>query len=310
MLSQLRSAFLMLSQLRFAFLRLSPLRFAGIITVILAVSGFAGAQQIAPAGSGVTINKVVVDNGLAHTVKYFVTGGSAQLQAMVRRVEWAENELSVIEQLQLLKLDTVVNERSVAAFRTAQLTNPYYPPGFVPVSIGTGIGGYGESPLQRALSCQLASEATPQAALQMIGFLEQMQTQLDAQLKALPPEEKKAVQGPIDALRPRVAALAPSDISPPRPQPVVTSQVSFPAQAVPQQVNFPAQAVPQQISFPAQAVPQQLSMPLNSIEVQWGQRWWPAEILQVQGTQYLIHYTGWAASWDEWVTKDRIRSRQ
>ena len=278
---------------------LSPLRFAGIIAVIVAVCGSATAQQIAPAGSGVTINKVVVDNGPAHTVKYVVTGGSPQLQAVVRRVEWAENELSVIEQLQLLKLDTVVNERSIAAFRTAQLTNPYYPPGFIPVSFPIDNGGYGESSLQPALGRQLAFEATPQAALQMIGFLEQTQTELDAQLKALPPQEKKAVQGPIDALRPRVAALARSDVAPPRPQPVVPPQVSFPAQAVPQ------------VSFPAQAV----SMPLNPIasgpiEVKWGQRWWPASTLQVQGTQYLIHYTGWAASWDEWVTRDRIRSGQ
>src|SRR6266446_3253556 len=159
---------------------LSPLRFAGIITVIFAVCGSARAQHIAPAGSGVTIDKVVVNNGLAHTVKYFVTGGSPQLQAVVRRVEWAENELSVIEQLQLLKLDAVVNERRGAAFRTAQLTNPSYSPGFIPVSFPIDIGGYGESPLQHALACQLASEATPQAALQMIGFLEQMQTELDA----------------------------------------------------------------------------------------------------------------------------------
>src|SRR6266849_4405370 len=277
---------------------LSPLRFAGIITVIFAVCGPARAQQIAPAGSGVTIDKVVIDNGVAHTVKYVVTGGSPQLQAVVRRVEWSENELSVIEQLQLLKLDTVVNERRVAAFRTAQLTNPYYPPGFIPVSFPIDNGGYGESSLQRALGRQLACEATPEAALQMIGFLEQMQTELDAQLKALPPQEKRTVQGPIDALRPRVAALARSDVAPPRPQPVVPPQVSFP-----------------HVSFPAQAVPQPLPMLLNPIasspiEVEWGQRWWPASILQVQGTQYLIHYTGWAASWDEWVMKDRIRSRQ
>lgn len=272
---------------------LSPLRFAGIITVIFAVCGSATAQQIAPAGSGVTINKVVVDNGPAHTVNYFVTGGSPQLQAVVRRVEWAENELSVIEQLQLLKLDTVVNERSVAAFRTAQLTNPYYPPGFIPVSIAIDNGGYGESSLQRALGRQLAFEATPQAALQMIGFLEQTQTELDAQLKALPPQEKKAAQGPIDALRPRVAALARSDAAPPRPQPVVPPQISFPPQAVPPQLPMPLDP----IAF-------------NPIEVEWGQKWWPASILQVQGTQYHIHYTGFEASWDEWVGMDRIRSRQ
>ena len=200
---------------------LSPFRFAVVITVIFAVCGSARAQQIAPAGSGVTIDKVVIDNGAAHTVKYAVTGGSPQLQAVVRRVEWAENELSVIEQLQMLKLDTVVNERTIAAFRTAQLTNPYFPPGFSPLYTPSDYGYEGASPLQRGLARQLAYEATPQAALQLIGFLEQQQTQLDAELKALPPQEKKAAQGPIDALRPRLAALSRGDAPPPQPQPVV-----------------------------------------------------------------------------------------
>ena len=159
---------------------LSPFRFAGIITVIFAVCGPARGQAIAPAGSGVTIDKVDVYNGLAHTVKYYVKGGSPRLQALVRRVEWAENELSVIEQLQLLKLDTVVNDRRVASFRTAQLTNPYYPPGFFPFSIAVDNGGDGQSSLQRALKRQLAYEATPEAALQLIGFLEYLQTDLDA----------------------------------------------------------------------------------------------------------------------------------
>ncbi|HEV3261099.1 MAG TPA: hypothetical protein VG013_29880, partial [Gemmataceae bacterium] len=81
---------------------MSPFRFAGIITVICAGCGPVRAQDIAPPDSGVTINKVDVENGLAHTVKYSVTGGSPRLQAMVRRVEWVENELSVIEQLQRL----------------------------------------------------------------------------------------------------------------------------------------------------------------------------------------------------------------
>ena len=76
---------------------LSQIRYATIITVIFAVCGVASAQAIAPPGSGVTINKVAIDNGLSHAVKYFVTGGSPRLQALVRRVEWAENELSVVE---------------------------------------------------------------------------------------------------------------------------------------------------------------------------------------------------------------------
>jgi hypothetical protein len=235
---------------------LSPFRFAGIIAVIFAVCGLARAQAIAPAGAGVTIDKVVIANGLAHTVKYFVKGGSPRLQALVRRVEWTENELSVIEQLQLLKLDTVVNERRVAAFRTTQLTNPYYLPGFLPFSIATDNGGDGASCLQRALTGQLAYEATPEAALQLIGFLEQMQTELDAELKALTPQEQKAVQGPIDALRPRVAALPRSNVPPPRPQPVVPeAPVAVPPKAP---VAGPVAAL--QVRFPAQAVPQRFPM--------------------------------------------------
>jgi hypothetical protein len=230
---------------------LSPFRFAGII--VFAVCGPARAQAIAPAGSGVTIHKLVVDNGLAHTVKYFVTGGSPRLQALVRRVEWAENELSVIEQLQLLKLDTVVNERRVAAFRTAQLTNPYYPPGFIPLSIATDNGCDGASSLQRALAGQLAYEATPQAALQLIGFLEQQQTELDAELKALPPQEQKTAQGPIEALRARVAALPRCDVPPP---------------AVPPKAPVAGPVAAPQVRFPAQAVPQQLPMPLDPVAFQ------------------------------------------
>jgi hypothetical protein len=264
-------------------------RFAGIITVIFAVCGPARAQEIAPPGSGVSIRKVTVDNGLVHTVKYYVTGGSPRLQALVRRVEWVENELSVVEQLQMLKLDTVVNERRVAAFRTAQLTNPFFPPGFIPLAIATD-GGDGDSFLQRALKEQLADAATPQAALQLIGLMELVQTQLDAELKALPPQEQKEAQGPIDALRAREAALARGEVPPARPQPVAPPQVRFPAPAVPQQLPMAADP----IAF-------------KQIEVQWGQTWWPAEVLRVNGALTLIHYTGWDSSWDEWVPAGRIR---
>jgi hypothetical protein len=282
---------------------LSPLRFAVIITVILAVCGPARAQQIAPAGSGVTINKMVVDNGPAHTVKYYVKGGSPRLEALVRRVEWTENELSVIEQLQLLKLDTVVNERRVAAFRTAQLTNPYWAPGFIPVSIATDNGCDGASSLQGALTGQLAYEATPQAALQLIGFLEQQQTQLDAELKALPPQEKKAAQGPIDGLRPRLAALPRGEVPPPAvaPKAPVAGPVAAP------QVTFPALAVPLQLPMPLDPFAFQQRVRLIQAEVEWHGTWWAAEVLKTNGGRYYIHYTGWANSWDEWVGPDRIR---
>jgi hypothetical protein len=144
----------------------------------------------------------------------------------------------------------------------------------------------------------LADEATPEAALDLIGFLEQLQTQLDAELKALPPQEKEAAQGPIDALRPRVAALPRRDVPPPRPQPVV-----------PRQVRLPAQAVPQQFSTPLDPVAFQQTVRQNhQAEVEWQGTWWAAEVVKVNGERYYIHYTGYNNSWDEWVGPDRIRT--
>ena len=264
---------------------LSPIRFAGIVTMTFAVCGFASAQEVAPARSGVSIHKLAIDSGIAHTVKYYVTGGSPRLQALVRRVEWTENELSVVEQLQGLKLDSVVYERRLAAVRTAQLTNPYFPPDFIPHSYATYNGWDGTSYLQNALAGQLAYEATPQAALQLIGFLEQQQTQLDAELKALPPPEKKAAQDAVDALRPRLAALPRSNVPPLSPQPVVPAERRL-------QGRVPA-------PVPTGAT--------GAIEVQWGNSWYAAEILQVSTGSSLIHYTGWSSSWDEWVPAQRIR---
>jgi hypothetical protein len=280
---------------------LSPFRFAGTTIVIFAVCGLARAQAIAPAGSGVTIDKIVIENGPTHTVRYSVKGGSPRLQALVRRVEWTENELNVVEQLQQLKLDTVVNERRVAAFRTAQLTNPNFPPGFIPLSIATGNGWDGASSLQRSLSRQLAYEATPQAALQLIGFLEQQQTQLDAELKALPPQEKKEAQGPIDVLRPRLAALPRVEVPPPAVPPQAPVAVAAP------QVPFPAQAVPQPLPMPLDPVAFPQRVRQNQAEVEWHGTWWAAEVVKTNGDRYYIHYTGWDKSWDEWVGPDRIR---
>lgn len=45
----------------------------------------------------------------------------------------------------------------------------------------------------------------------------------------------------------------------------------------------------------------------QSIEVLWGSSWYKATIRKVDGERYLIHYDGWADSWDEWVGTDRMR---
>jgi hypothetical protein len=40
--------------------------------------------------------------------------------------------------------------------------------------------------------------------------------------------------------------------------------------------------------------------------VQWGQQWWPAEVVRQDGSSYLIHYKGYGDQWDEWVTPERL----
>jgi hypothetical protein len=264
---------------------LPSFRLAGIITLLFAFTGLAQAQEMAPAGSGVSVHKLAIDNGSTHTVKYFVKGGSPRLQALVRRVEWVENELSVIEQLQGLKLDLVVNERRAAAVRTGLLTNPLFLPGYSSRYAGSYSGGNDESTLAQALSDVLASEATPAAAIQMIGVLEQLQTDLDAQLKALPPQEKKVAEGPIDALRPRLDALTRSGRS-----------------------SLPARSTAPERSLPTGAPAPALSGAKAAVEVEWNGAWYAADVLRVSGGSSLIHYRGYESSWDEWVNADRIRS--
>lgn len=47
----------------------------------------------------------------------------------------------------------------------------------------------------------------------------------------------------------------------------------------------------------------------RAVEVHWGNAWWDAEVLEARGDRYLITYTGWSSSWDEWVGPERIRTR-
>lgn len=43
------------------------------------------------------------------------------------------------------------------------------------------------------------------------------------------------------------------------------------------------------------------------VHVSWGERWWPAVILERKDERFLIRYLGYCKCWDEWVTKERIR---
>jgi hypothetical protein len=46
---------------------------------------------------------------------------------------------------------------------------------------------------------------------------------------------------------------------------------------------------------------------IERVMVEWGGRWWPATVREKDDADYLIRYDGHDETWDEWVTKDRIR---
>lgn len=46
----------------------------------------------------------------------------------------------------------------------------------------------------------------------------------------------------------------------------------------------------------------------DKVKVEWKGGLFPATILKVEDGKYLVHYDGYASSWDEWVTEDRIKN--
>lgn len=196
-------------------------------------------DDLAPPPKRPTVHKVVIENGLAHTVKYFVEGGSPRLHAMYRILQWAENEVVVVEQLQLLKLDYVTQERRLSAFTTVQQTTFGYPP----LWATPGCGAYGsESSLKGALAGVLADEATPAGSMQILRMLEEAETQLAAELKKLPAEERPMIQKRVEALRKAVAALpSPTVLPARRPVPGPFTALSRPG-FLPKYPSIPAYA--------------------------------------------------------------------
>ena len=47
----------------------------------------------------------------------------------------------------------------------------------------------------------------------------------------------------------------------------------------------------------------------QAVSVQWGSRWWDAQVLEVENGRYYISYDGYGPEWDEWVGPERIRRR-
>lgn len=42
-------------------------------------------------------------------------------------------------------------------------------------------------------------------------------------------------------------------------------------------------------------------------EVLWGGTWYPAKVLKTEKDRWFIYYVGWGDTWNEWVTRDKIR---
>lgn len=47
----------------------------------------------------------------------------------------------------------------------------------------------------------------------------------------------------------------------------------------------------------------------DKIDINWKGGWWKGDVLEVQDGKYRVHYTGWASSWDETATPDRVRAQ-
>ncbi len=156
---------------------------AALVTALLLV-GTAGAQDAKPAAPATVpqIHKMTIINGTVPTVSYSVQGGSPHLQALVKTLEFTENELTLTTQLQKLRTGIVANEQALAPVRTWQQLGlgPQGAPGY------SACYAPSDSALTRALVPGLAREATPAAAFALINLREQVQTELQA-------EQSKAV---------------------------------------------------------------------------------------------------------------------
>ncbi len=148
----------------------------------------ANAPPVAPAPAAAQapkVNKMTIEVNGVSTVYYTVQYGSPRLQVVYRTLQYAENEMTVVEQLQQLKLDYVRNERnrvSGAGANNILGWNPYganCPPP--------------ESTLQAGVSQVLANEATPRAALQAIQMLQRAEADATNELKQLAPKDRQAL---------------------------------------------------------------------------------------------------------------------
>jgi hypothetical protein len=138
------------------------------------------------------VNKLTIYNGTNKIVTYSVQGGSPRLRARFRLLQFAENEVTLMEQLQQLKMAYVANELALEGLRTG-----------LPTAYGPSFGR--ESSIKIALADNLAQEATPQAAIRLIDLLEQAETAVEVEIQKLPPEQRDKLLRQLPGMDLRVA---------------------------------------------------------------------------------------------------------
>jgi len=162
------------------------------------------------------VSKMTIDNGGAKTVYYSVTNGTPHLNALYSKLEFAENEVTIVKQLQLLRLDYIRSERTregssavygigAPSFNRTNSLGSYggsYDP------FGSYGGGNGESTLKNGLSQVLAAEGTPDAAMQAIQVMERAETDATNELKLLAPQGQQQLQATTKKMHDFVAAQA------------------------------------------------------------------------------------------------------
>lgn len=45
----------------------------------------------------------------------------------------------------------------------------------------------------------------------------------------------------------------------------------------------------------------------DAVEIESAGSWYPGKVLQVEGDKFFVAYDGWSETFNEWVTKDRLR---
>jgi uncharacterized lipoprotein YehR (DUF1307 family) len=45
----------------------------------------------------------------------------------------------------------------------------------------------------------------------------------------------------------------------------------------------------------------------QKVEANWNGTWYKAEIVEVNGSKYKVHYTGWGAKWDQELEESKVR---